>query len=137
MAKKTLLDLIEIKIKRSSKQVFCRKDFSKLGGYDQVGRALRTLVKEKKLIKVGYGLYAKARINRITEQPMLNAPGGFLQVCQESLNRLKVNWKPSNAMKSYAQGSTQLPARTQLAVTKRFNRKISYKNQELKIQRGE
>jgi hypothetical protein len=39
---KPLKTQIDIKIKRSSRSVFLRADFEKLGGYDQIGRALRS-----------------------------------------------------------------------------------------------
>lgn len=66
MRRITLKSKIDAKIGRSNRLVFVRSDFSTLGGYDQVGRALRSLVAEGKLITVGYGLYAKARLNRLT-----------------------------------------------------------------------
>ena len=40
--------------------VFLRADFADLGEYDQVGRALRRLVRKGRLIRIGQGLYAKA-----------------------------------------------------------------------------
>ena len=40
--------------------VFLRKDFDKLGGYDQVDRALREAIKKGKLVKAGYGVCVKA-----------------------------------------------------------------------------
>lgn len=68
----SLKPLVEKKIFRCWKRnVFTRKDFIALGGYDQVGRALLSLTREGKLIRIGYGLYAKARKNRITGLPIL------------------------------------------------------------------
>lgn len=54
---------IQSRLKRSKRYVFTRDDFKDLAGYDQVGRALRELVKEGLLLKVGYGVYTKARQN--------------------------------------------------------------------------
>lgn len=52
---------IQTRLKHSKPYVFTRGDFKDLAGYDQIGRALRELVKEGQLLKVGYGVYTKAR----------------------------------------------------------------------------
>lgn len=124
MRRQTLKSSITLKIRRSNRQVFVRSDFRKLGDYDQVGRALRNLEAEGEIIKIGYGLYAKARINRLTGKKMLAAEGGFDQVALEALKRLHVNWEPADAVKAYQSGSTQVPVNTQVFVSDRFSRKI-------------
>ena len=55
--------------------------------------SIKSLSREGKLLKIGYGLYAKARINRITGKPMLAAEGGFTAISREALSRLGVNWR--------------------------------------------
>ena len=40
---KTLEDRVSYRIARSKQNVFVREDFEDLGGYDQIGRALRLL----------------------------------------------------------------------------------------------
>jgi hypothetical protein len=73
--------------------VFTRKDFNDLAGYDKVGRVLRELVKEGQLMKVGYGVYTKARQNTITGKLMPTVPGRwFAAVVIEALERLKVDY---------------------------------------------
>jgi len=124
MSGQILKDKLNMKINRSTRQVFLRRDFEKLSGYDQIGRALRELAAEGKLIKIGYGLYAKARLNRLTGKPMLAADGGFIQVAKESLNRLGVKWVESEFADAYQNGSTQIPANAEVIVLGRFNRKI-------------
>lgn len=136
MKKRTLKDRILTRIKKSKGYVFLRDDFKDLAGYDQVGRALRLLAKEEKVIKVGYGLYAKVRINGISGKPMIAAPGGFDQIAKEALNRLKVEWEDSAATKDYQKGtSTQIPARNQLTISGRFTRKISVGKRSLMLTR--
>jgi hypothetical protein len=49
------------RIERKRRDVFLRADFEDLGGYDQVGRVLRKIVREGRLVRVGQGLYARAR----------------------------------------------------------------------------
>jgi len=110
-------------------------DFEKLADYDQVGRALRQLVRKGVLIKLGYGLYVKSKINRFTNQPMISAAGGFRQVAYEALKRLGVNYEPSELEKQYQEGSTQIPAKAQVLINDRFQRKVSCNGQILIIDR--
>ena len=46
------------RIARKRGDVFLRADFRDLGDYDQVGRALRKLVRKGRLLKLGYGIYS-------------------------------------------------------------------------------
>ncbi len=124
MSRPTLKSRLTTKISRSKREVFLRSDFEKLAGYDQVGRALRQLTSDELLVKIGYGLYAKARPNRITGKPMLSARGGFTQVAQEALSRLGITWETSQATKAYQTGSTQIPANAEVVIFDRFSRKI-------------
>jgi hypothetical protein len=41
-----------------------RKDFNDLGSYRQVSRAINKLLDEKKLVKIGTGIYAKAYLSK-------------------------------------------------------------------------
>ena len=62
--KKSLLDKITLRIKRRKDNVFILRNFDDLVAeydYDQVLRALRMLVKDGTLVKIGYGIYAKTR----------------------------------------------------------------------------
>lgn len=133
MPRISLKSKIEKMISRSKRQVFLRSDFEKLSDYDQVGRALKELSREGKLLKIGYGLYAKARINRITGKPMLAAEGGFTAISKEALTRLGVKWQYSDATKSYLTNSTQIPANAEFVVKSRFNRKIGTDKFKLKV----
>lgn len=124
------------RIQRSPRRVFLRGDFEKLGGYDQVGRALRQLEKEGQLIRIGYGLYARARLNRITGKPMLDADQGFDEIAKEALDRLEVDWSPSDAEDAYLQGSPQIPVNSAVKINGRFNRKIETDKFKLRILQG-
>lgn len=136
MSKKFLQSRIETKIQRSRRNVFLRADFERLGGYDQIGRALRALVADEQLLKIGYGLYAKARPNRLTGKPMLAMEGGFNAIAEEALKRLKVEWAPSAAIKAYQTGSTQIPANAEVVIRQRFNRKIRTDRYQLQISKA-
>tara|TARA_R110001599_G_scaffold325211_1_gene537295 strand:- start:1182 stop:1541 length:360 start_codon:yes stop_codon:yes gene_type:complete len=115
--------------------IFLRDDFAALEGYDQVGRVLRQLETLGRLVRIGKGLYAKARQNRIPGKSMIAAPGGFDQAAKEALNRLEVQWEPASAEKSYQAGATHIPARVVVRVKGSFNRRISFGNYLLGIER--
>ncbi|WP_155080126.1 hypothetical protein [Piscirickettsia salmonis] len=124
------------KIKRSRKNVFTTKEFARLASYRQVLRVLKKLTEEEQLIiKLGYGLYAKARKNKITGCPMLAAPGGFEEVATEALNRLNVSFEATKLQGEYNRGSTQIPGRPQVKISGRFSRKIETGNYKLEIER--
>ncbi len=136
MKRLSLKSKVATKISRSKREVFLRTDFEKLAGYDQIGRALRQLTSDGVLVKIGYGLYARARPNRITGKPMLAAKGGFTQVAEEALSRLGVKWEPSKSVLDYQSGSTQIPANAEVIIFERFNRRIGTEKFELQMARA-
>jgi len=99
-------------------------------------RALRELTDEGKLIRLGYGAYARAEVSPITKQPML-AGDGFGEVSRQLLDKLKVAWEPTTAERDYNAGrSTQVPMTPQVRLRRgRFSRKLRYKAMELAIER--
>ena len=46
--------------------MFLPREFRDLGGEDQVLRVLRRLVREKRLVRLGYGVYGRAVVSRLT-----------------------------------------------------------------------
>jgi hypothetical protein len=123
---KTLEGKILARIVRKKESVFLRNDFLDLGGYDQVGRALKHLSEDGKLIRIGYGLFAKAKVSSLTGEtiPILNLPS----LAKEALGRLGVTTLPSKAETEYNEGRpTQIPTGRLIGVKNRINRKISYK----------
>ena len=55
MKSKNLETSVVNRIERKRGDVFLRSDFKDLGGYDQVGRVLRALVRKGLLLKVSHG----------------------------------------------------------------------------------
>src|ERR1700730_12418366 len=80
------------RMERRSGDVVLRADFGALGGYDQVGRVLRELVREGRLVRVGQGLYARARPSMTSGDPV---PVGGLGALKEALRRVGVETLPS------------------------------------------
>lgn len=136
MSNMTLKERMETKISRSSRKVFLRSDFENLGEYRQISRALKGLTEEGRLIRLGYGVYAKARKNRLTGQPMIDASGGFREAALEALRRLGVEIVEDPAARAYQQGSTQIPAKPAVVVRGRFSRTISAGKNSLRVARA-
>jgi hypothetical protein len=118
---------VQTRVKRSKGSVFLRSDFKDIADYDQVGRALRELVQEGLLIKIGYGLYARARINRITGNVMADNPSGSDGVVIEAMEKLGVEYQLDDLSRMNLSGdSTQIPAKVKIIPKKtRFTRKIA------------
>lgn len=129
-----LEDKIELRISLKKCDVFLRGDFSDLGGYDQVGRAIRNLVKKKVIVKIGYGLYAKTKISPLDGEviPSKNLP----ELAKEALSRLEVDYFPSSLERDYNAGrTTQVPTGRLIAVNSRISRKIGYNGAEVFYER--
>ena len=113
--------------------VVLRKDVDGLGSARQVSRGLKALIEDGLLVKIGLGIYAKARSSEYLDCPVIRA--GFTEACIEALNRLGVDWEPSQAIKDYNEGkSQQVPARFEIRLKSRFRRQIAYENQKLRIE---
>ena len=120
---------------RKRGDVFLRDDFSDLGGYDQVGRALRRLVRTGQLVKIGQGLYTRAAPSPFDGKP---APvKGLRALATEALGRLGIETAPTRLEQAYNAGqTTQVPAGRVVAVTKRVRRHIGYNGTFLSFERA-
>ena len=79
---------VAVRIARSRACVFLRSDFRDLGGYDQVGRSLRSLTAKGKLVRIGYGVYARAVLSPISGTVVPAKP--LPALASEALKRLDV-----------------------------------------------
>jgi hypothetical protein len=134
--RKTLRERIEGRIARKRDDVFLPREFADLGGEDQVLRALRTLVRERRLLRLGYGVYGRAIVSRLSGEPILNSPNGFVGAARQALNKLGVTWEPTAAEQAYNEGrSTQIPVNPAVRVRGRFARQLRYRGAELVLER--
>jgi hypothetical protein len=118
--------------KRSN--VFLRADFASLGGYDQVGRALRQLTRQGVLVRIGFGLYGRATPSVLNGQPI---PVQGLKTLHEALGRVGIETFPSQIEKDYNAGkTTQVPTGRVVAVERRVRRKIGYDGITLGFERA-
>ncbi|MCB9982119.1 MAG: type IV toxin-antitoxin system AbiEi family antitoxin domain-containing protein [Rhodospirillales bacterium] len=134
--RKTLQDRLEQRIVRKKDDVFLTREFMDLGGEDQVLRALRTLVREGRLVRLGYGVYGRAMTSRLSGEPILYNANGFTGAARQALDKLGVDWEPGTAERAYNEGrSTQIPVNPVVKVRDRFSRKLSYNGTELTLER--
>lgn len=122
------------RIDRKRGDVFLRADFNDLGGYDQVGRALRQLVREGRLMKIGQGLYARAVQSPFGNGPV---PPKGLSTLTEALDRLGIETMPSRMEQAYNAGrTTQVPTGRVVGVRQRVRRKLGYNGFSLSFERA-
>jgi len=134
---KTLRERIEARIARKrGEDVFLPREFADLGGEDQVLRALRSLTREGRLVRLGYGIYGRAITSRLSGKPILYSPNGFAGAARQALTKLGVKWEPTEAERAYNEGrSTQVPVNPVVRVKGRFSRRLRDRNVELVLER--
>ncbi len=126
---------LEKRIARKRGDVFLRADFDDMGGYDQVGRALRKLIRKGQLLKAGYGIYTRARPSSIDGQP--TPTKGLRELATEALGRLGVETAPTRMERDYNEGkTTQVPTGRVIGVRGRVRRTITYNGVPLSYERA-
>lgn len=121
------------RIKQLPSTVVLRKDIKGLGSTRQVSRALKEILDLGKIVKLGYGIYAKPKKSAVTGDQYL--PGGFIVVCREALTRLGITWSISDAEQAYNLGKTQqVPINPPTKLVTRFRRKLSYRDMEIRFE---
>ena len=123
------------RIDRKRRDVFLRADFADLGGYDQVGRGLRQLVRSGRLMKFGSGLYARTRPSTLDGAP--TPVKGLRALAEEALRRLGIRTAPTRLEQEYSAGkTTQVPSGRRVAVDRRVRRSIGYDGVEVSFERA-
>src|SRR4051812_11477195 len=129
--RRTLRERIGDRIARKRDDVFLTREFRDLGGEDQVLRALRGMVREGQLVRLGYGVYGRAETSQLSGKPMLAAQGGFIGAARQALDKLGVEWEPTEFQKAYNEGrSTQVPLNPAVRVKGRIIRRLKYQDTE-------
>lgn len=122
------------RLSRLNRTVVLRADFADLGGYRQVGQALTALIQQKRLVRMGYGVYAKAFPSQYDKRTII-IEGGADKAFREALNRLAVKWEPGTAEQAYNAGlSTQVPAYNIVKLKSRCRRELSYRGQRIRFE---
>ena len=133
--KQTLESQLSQRIDRKRRAVFLRADFADLGGYDQIGRTLRQFVRDGRLMKIGSGLYVRARPSMLDGKP--TPVKGLRVLTDEALRRLGIKTAPTRLEEDYSAGkTTQVPSGRRVAVNKRVRRKIGYNGAVMSFERA-
>lgn len=128
-----ILDRLERSIGRSSAEVFLRSDFSGIGSYSQISRALRLLTLQGRLVRLGYGVYAKARPSSLSGRPVPRKP--LESLAREALAKLGVEVEPGRAAREHRSGSTQIPAQVSFDTgRRRISRKLRVGSREVRYE---
>jgi len=115
--------------------IIVREDIEDMGSPRQISRCFKDLVGMGELVKIGYGIYAKAYISENLNKPVIQ--GGFGRACKEALTKLGIQWEPGSAEKAYNAGlSTQVPVRTVVQLKSRFRGHLTYGNRKLIVEKG-
>jgi hypothetical protein len=123
------------RIQQMAGNVVLREDIEDMGSSRQISRCVNDLVDMGELIKIGYGVYAKAYVSEYINRPVIK--GGFDLICKEALTKLGVAWMPGSAEQAYNAGlSTQVPVRTVVQLKSRYRGHLNYGNRKLIVEKS-
>ena len=131
-----IIDRIKRSVANQAGGVFLRAEFEHFGSTAQVGRALRQLTQGGALVRLGLGVYAKAKPSVLSGQPIPVRPLEVL--APEVLKKLGITVMPSRLTQDYNAGrSTQLPSGIVLNTGKRrIARRLSFNGQAVQYERA-
>jgi len=87
-------------------------------------------------VRLGYGVYGRAEISRLSGEPMLAARDGFIGAARQALDKLGVKLESTEFQRAYNEGrSTQMPVNPAVRVKGRFVRRRRYQDTELRLER--
>lgn len=125
MTKATVKDRITASLRASRESVFLRKEFDRFGDYRQVSRALATLTQEGTIVRMGYGVYSRARRSSLSGRAVPAAD--LLSIGFDAMRKLGVKAELGKDMRDLSSGATtQVPMALAIAVDKRVQRKIGF-----------
>lgn len=105
--------------------MFVPADFVDLGERRRVYRALRCLVANGALVKLGFGVYARVVPSPIDGGPMI--PVCFDDAVRRALEKLDVQFNETQVVKDYNAGlTTQVQANAVYVTLRPCTRKLSY-----------
>jgi len=130
----TLRSKITTRIMRSREGTFVPADFFNLSDRDQVLRVLRRLIQEKLILRVGQGVYTRAKISTVTNKcvPEQN----IREIAVTVLRKSGVRVLPTRYEREYREGKvTQVPTGLVIGVNKRVNKRIGFNGRYVKYEK--
>ena len=127
---------IEKRIAESREYVFLTREFSDLSGRRQVLRALRKIVAEGRLVRLGCGVYGLAFTSGLSDRPTLFHPHGFIGAARTALTKLGVDWEPTEREMAHREGrTTEVPMLPAVRIRRRFSRRLRFGPTQLVVER--
>lgn len=129
-----VVERIKRSVTKSRAKVFIRKDFEGFGSSAQVTRAVQVLIREQKLVRIGKGVYARAKPSVLSGQPIPECP--LEELAPVALKKLGYRVQPPRAVSDYNAGrTTQIPAGIVLNTgSNRVSRKIEFGAQKIRYE---
>ena len=129
----TLKDKIKYRIKKSKETVFLVRDFIDLSDRDQILRALRSLIKEQLIIKLGKGIYSKTKVSEISQK--IIPADNLRNTAVAAMKKLGVEVLPTKAEQAYNnKQTTQVPNGFIIGVNKRVSRNIRFERTSIRYE---
>lgn len=131
-----IVNRIRRSVSNRDTDVFLRADFDSFGSKAQVSRALTELQRKGALVKLGVGVYAKAKASVLSGKPIPVKP--LETLAPEALRKLGVHVVASRQAREYNAGvTTQVPAGIVLGVGKqRIQRKLGFNGKLVQYERS-
>ncbi|MBS0350226.1 MAG: hypothetical protein JSR33_03395 [Proteobacteria bacterium] len=121
------------RIRSMSDMAILRSDLADLAPPRQLSRALKQLMNENILVRLGYGIYGRLFFSRYTNRYCLD--GFILGVGREVLTKLNIPWLLAQCEEDYNNGrSQQVPVNPTTRVIGHFKRKIQYGDIQFRYQ---
>lgn len=126
---------IKMSISRMKSDVVLRSELSAMGSEAQVTRALQNLVAEGFIVRIGLGVYAKAKISVISKKPIPVRPVSVL--APGALTKLGADVFPGALARDYNEGKTRQVPRDNVVNTgrRRIKRKLGFESQTIQYER--
>ena len=122
------------RVKRSKDGTFIPSDFFDLSDRDQVLRVLRSLIKKNLIIRVGQGVYTRAKISSITQKPVPEE--NLRKIAITALKKYGVKILPTSYEREYNNGATtQVPTGLVIGVDRRVSKKIGFNGRFVKYEK--
>lgn len=131
-----IADRIRRSVSNRNADVFLRADFETFGSKSQVSRALAQLQDKGMLVRLGIGVYAKAKPSVLSGKPIPTKPIEVL--VPEVLKKLGVQVGESRQTREYNAGaSTQVPTGVVFSIGKqRIQRKLGFNGKLVRYERA-
>ncbi len=126
MPKATVKERISASLRASKDGVFLRREFDRFGDYRQISRAVKELVADGLIVRVGYGVYARARKSSLSSRTVPEST--LVSIGLEAMRKLGVKADVGKEARALRDGlSTQVPMLPIISIGKsRVCRKIGF-----------